>query len=285
MTIKNQKTSKSRLSRLQIVKQGNISTPPEEGRKIVPLTVLVEDPRNERKVYRNMEGLIATVKAVGVIEPLTVKSHDNGKYMVTTGHRRFRAAKEAGLKEITVMVGNDNETVRRRKSVVSNVQREDIGPIELAEGLQALIDEDNTIKTQRDLANVIGKREAWVSDMLRILTIPPKLQKKLRSTEVSIPYDAIMRIARIEDEADQSQLIKAVLGGATQREIREQINTIKGKTDTTPVSATPKKPKEVYHTDYGFSMILQSESEKNISKKKQIAGLEQVLERLKNSSN
>ena len=273
---------KSRISRLQKVKQGNFATPPEEGRKIVPLDALIEDPKNERKVFRNMDGLIATVKAVGIIEPLTVVPHGNGKYMITTGHRRYRAAKAAGLPDITVIVsGGEHEAVRRRKSVVSNVQREDIGPIEMAEGLQALLDEDKTIASQQDLARAIGKDKTWVSRMLRILDLPVDLQQKVATSQLSISYDAIANIARLQSKKDQTRLIDALLDGATNREIRKQIDTLKGKPSLP--EANSKKPKIVHHTNHGFTIILQSDTTDPIDRKNQIAGFKQILQRLKKS--
>jgi ParB family chromosome partitioning protein len=242
-----------------VLKAGGLSTPPEEGRKIVPLGLLIEDPRNERKVYRNMEGLIATVKAVGIIEPLTVVPHEGGRYMITTGHRRYRAAKAAGLEQVTVIVSDgESETVRRRKSIISNVQREDIGPVELAEGLRTLLDEDEQIKSQRQLANTIGKTETWISGILRILDLPLPLQEKLRKSPKQVPYDAVMNISRLTEVVDQERLIEALLNGATNQEIREEINALKGKAAAT---TTVKKPKEVFQTTQGATVIVQSLTE------------------------
>ena len=245
-----------RPSRLQVLKAGGVTAPPEEGRRIVPLELLIEDPRNERKVYRNMEGLIATVKAVGIIEPLTVVPHDGGRYMITTGHRRYRAAQAAGLKQVTVIVSDgESETVRRRKSIISNVQREDIGPVELAEGLRTLLDEDEQIKNQRQLAEIIGKTETWISGILRILDLPVALQEKLRKSPKQIPYDAAMNISRLTEVVDQQRLIDALLNGATNQEIRDEINALKGKAVT---PTTVKKPKEVFETSQGATVIVQS---------------------------
>ena len=85
---------------------------------------LLDDPRNERKAFRNMEGLIASVKTVGVIEPITVMPEGDG-FRILTGHRRARAARAAGVKEVEILVRElEDELARRRKSTVSNVRRE-----------------------------------------------------------------------------------------------------------------------------------------------------------------
>jgi len=79
-----------------------------------------------------MDGLIASVKAVGLIEPITVTAEEgqDGVYRIITGHRRFRAAKAAGISQVEVLIREpDDELTRRVKSIISNVQREDVGPV------------------------------------------------------------------------------------------------------------------------------------------------------------
>ncbi len=168
-------------SRLDMVREGLAEGGiRKRGRLIVSLAKLKEDPRNERKTFRNMDGLIASIKAVGLIEPITVTPETDDTYRIITGHRRFRAAKAAGLDQVEVLIRDpEDERTRRQKSIISNVQREDVGPIEMAEALQAMMDEDDRIKSQDGLGQVIGKDKTWVSGMLRVLTIPPKLQHKV----------------------------------------------------------------------------------------------------------
>jgi ParB family chromosome partitioning protein len=174
-----------------------------------------------------MDGLIASIKAVGLVEPITV-TPEGESFRILTGHRRYRAAKEAGLKEIEVLIREpEAEMSRRRKSVVSNVQREDVGVVELAEALKALLDEDPAIPSQRELARIIGKDEAWLSGMLRVLTLPTHLQQKLRISQVAVPYDTAIRVARVTDPVAQESLIDLALGGASAQELREQIRQFK----------------------------------------------------------
>lgn len=150
-------------------------------------------------------------------------------FRIVTGHRRYRAAVAAGLDTVEVLIRDpEEEPQRRRKSVISNVQREDVGAIEMAEALQALLEEDGEIKTQRELAAIIGKRETWVSDMLSVPTLPTPLQQKLRISEVSVPYDTVMRIARVKNDKHQEKLLDLAVSGAPAAEIRNEINEIKG---------------------------------------------------------
>lgn len=270
----------ARPTRLQLIKEGGASAIPvipKRGAQTLPLDSLVEDPKNERKTFQNMEGLIETVRAIGIIEPLTVIPHDDGKYMIVTGHRRFRAAKVAGLTSVRVVIADvDEEHTRRRKSIISNVQREDVPPVELAEALQGLLDEDGNIKTQRDLAKLIGKRESWVSDMLRILTLPADLQKKLRTSENPIPYDAVMRVSRIPDSKAQTALVTDIIEGKSNREIREKIKQVK-----TPGAAT-EKPKHALHkiATKKATVVLRF-NKANASKQDIIQALEEALATLR----
>ncbi|HEX3357885.1 MAG TPA: ParB/RepB/Spo0J family partition protein [Tepidisphaeraceae bacterium] len=248
-------------TRLDLVRAGGGMTLGKRGRLIVSVSKLVEDPKNERKVFRNMEGLIASIKAVGLVEPITVTPLDD-RYQIVTGHRRFRAARAAKLEQVEVLIRDPEDAVaRRRKSIVSNVQREDIGPVEMAEALQSLMDEDKTIVSQDQLAATLGKSKAWVSGMLRILTLPVELQKKVWTSQQSLSYESVVRIARLEDPRQQEPLIDALLNGASHREIRNQIDTIKGKPakpNGGSSAATSPQPKRVFHTRHKASVIVQA---------------------------
>ena len=232
-------------SRLDLVKSGinSLSQLPKRGRFIVSIHKLLEDPANERRTFRGMEGLMASIQTNGIVEPITV-TPEGESYRILTGHRRYRAAKALGITEVEVIARDPEDALtRRRKSIISNVQREDIGAIELAEALQTLLDEDPSIGTQRKLAEMIGKRESWVSDMLRVLSIPAKLQEELRTSEVSVSYDSVMRIARSDDPQLQRELVAALLAGESNRVIRQRIavgkSTPAGKRNSTNAIAAP----------------------------------------------
>lgn len=267
-------------TRLDLVRQGlGQGGIAKRGRLIVSVEKLLEDPRNERKTFRNMAGLVASVKAVGLIEPITVTPEGDDAYRIVTGHRRYRAAKLAGLSQVEILIRDqEDEHLRRRKSIVSNVQREDIGPVEIAEALQALLDEDKAIASQDELAKAIGKDKTWVSGMLRILTLPPALQKKVGLTQLSVPYDAMIRIARLEEPGLQAELIEALLGGATQREIRQRIDQHKGKppADKSSGEQAPK-PKRVFHTEHKASVIVQGTTSKALSAEQCVRALREAL--------
>ncbi len=268
-------------SRLQLVKEmaakGQLTSGiPKQGRLIVPIEHLEPDPKNERKTFRNMEGLIASVQSVGLIEPITVTPLESGKYRIRTGHRRWEAAKVAGLVKVEILIRDAEDELRHRaKSLVSNIQREDIGAVELAQALQSLMDDAPNIETQEDLARTIGKDKTWVSRILRILTLPADLQRKVATSQLFIPYDAVTEIARLEDRDMQAALIEELLNGATVRDIRERVKEVKP-----PKEGKGKmvaKPKKVYNTKHGASVIVQSMSSR-LTKEQVIESLAEALD-------
>lgn len=217
-----------------MIKAGFTGGLPKRGRFVVSIDRLLEDPANERKTFRNMEGLIESVRVHGIVEPITVTQEGEG-YRILTGHRRFRAAKAAELKEIEVIVREPEEAhTRRLKSIISNIQREDIGVVDLAETLSSML-EEGTVTSQQELARLIGKSKSWVSDILRILTLSARLQQQLRAPEVSIGYDVAIRIARADNVPMQEELVEMAVRGESGREIRRRL-------DSDRASSPGKKP-------------------------------------------
>ncbi len=273
-------------TRLDLIREGLVDGGlKKRGRLVVGIDRLKEDPKNERRTFRNMDGLIASVKAVGLIEPITVTTEEgqDGVYRIITGHRRFRAAKAAGLAQVEVLIREpDDELTRRVKSIISNVQREDVGPVEMAEALQALMDEDERVKTQDDLAKMIGKDKAWVSGILRILSLPTHLQQKVGASQLSIAYDSMIKIARLENPADQERLIQVVLDGGSMRDIRDHIDQIKGKSKS-PDTTSQSKPKRVYHTDQQVTIIVQS-TNRSLTSERVIESLSDALQQARKSA-
>jgi ParB family transcriptional regulator, chromosome partitioning protein len=249
----------------------------KRGRMVVNVERLVEDENNERKVFRNMDGLIDSIRAVGLVEPITVSAENDGKLRIVTGHRRFRAAKAAGLSQVEVIVRDpEDERTRRVKSIVSNVQREDIGPVEMAEALQSLLD-DGQFARQDKLAEAIGKRKQWVNDILAILSLPADVLASVRASERPIAYDAISRIARLADPAQQREMIQAALAGETVRSIRTTIDQTKGKAPTAALRTEPVKPKRVFRTPHRVSVVVQAETS-DLKHADLLAGLKDALE-------
>ena len=109
--------------------------------------------------------------------------------------------------------------------------------------------------------------------MLRILDLPVFLRRKLESTQVSLPYDAVAKIARLPDPRLQKRLVEVLLNGATQREIRDQIQTLTGRP-----RSSQGKPKRVFSTTHQATVIVQSKTD-DLSPTRACAALEEALDK------
>lgn len=272
-------------SRLDLVRSGRNFDLPRTGRLVVSVDKIVENPRNERKVFRNMEGLLASVRAVGVVEPITVTALEDGRYQIITGHRRYRAARAAGLSQIEVLIREpEDERTQRRKSIVSNVQREDVGPVELAEALQELLDDANDIRSQAELAETIGKDKTWVSAMLRILTLPVHLRERVGTSQHALSWESVARIARLSEVMVQERLIDALLRGATHREIRRHIRKRSAEEGAierlTPVTGSTQR---IFRTAHGATVIVQSETSEPLGSERIAKALQDALDAARRS--
>ncbi len=247
----------------------------------VPIDNLLPDPENERKTFNNMDGLIASIRNVGIVEPPVVKPLPNGMFQLLTGHRRWAAAKQLGHDTLDVVVRSEDEPDDhcqvRLKSLVSNLQRESVPPLELAETLQGILDDPNGIETQRHIAHHLGKSESWVSDTLALLRLAPPLQAKLRDSETKVSLDAVSKIARIEDPEHQKQLLDRALTGTPSTTIRQEISEA---TQARGASSTNKptiKPKVSYRTQNQAVVIIQSRDTHPLDRDQQRAALKDAF--------
>jgi len=248
-------------SRLDLVKAGLTGGLPKRGRFIVSIDRLQEDPNNERKTFRNMDDMIESVRKHGIIEPITV-TQEGEHYRILTGHRRYRAAKAVGLTDLEVLVREpDDDITRRFKSLISNIQRENIGAVELAETLRHLLD-TGAVTTQRELARQVGKSEQWMSSMLRVLELPARLQEELRNTP-GIGYEMTQRIAMVDDTKLQEELVAAAVAGESTRSIRARVEAHRAKegNSSSPKSARPATMIQLQQREGNCTAIIRAKRE------------------------
>lgn len=134
------------------------------------------EPNKEqaRKIFDEeaIEELASSIKEYGVIQPIIVTKKDNF-YEIIAGERRWRASKKAGMEDIPAIVREDDEKRNKEISLIENIQREDLNPIEKARGIKLLMDQYNL--TQAQVAEVIGKGRSTITNTLRILNLDPRV--------------------------------------------------------------------------------------------------------------
>jgi len=154
-----------------------------------------------------LEELSQSIKKLGIIQPITVRQLDTGKYQLISGERRFRAAKKAGLKTIPAYIRRADDQAMLEMALVENIQRDDLDAIEVAISYQRLIEECKL--TQENLSDRVGKKRSTVSNYLRLLRLPAEIQLGIRAHEVSMGH--ARALVNIEDPEVQLLLYKEIL--------------------------------------------------------------------------
>ncbi len=167
----------------------------------IPLDQIEVNPFQPRADFNEqaLQELASSIKVHGVIQPITVRKISDKKYQLIAGERRLRAAKIAGLHDIPayVRVANDQEVVEM--ALIENIQREDLNSIEVALTYQRLIDECDL--THENLGDRLGKDRSTVTNYLRLLKLPPEIQKSLRDKSISMGHArAIVNVPEVEKQ-------------------------------------------------------------------------------------
>lgn len=129
--------------------------------------------------------LSASIKQLGIIQPITVKRQDEG-YIIISGERRWRAAQMAGLETLPAYIREVDDENLHAMALVENIQRQDLNAIEIALGMQRLIEECNL--TQEAMAEKVGKKRSTVSNYMRLLTLPSEVQLALKEGIITMGH-------------------------------------------------------------------------------------------------
>lgn len=175
----------------------------------IPMDLIEPNPFQPRMQFdsESLSELAESIKSLGLIQPITVRKVAAGKYQIISGERRYRAAKIAGMDMIPSYIRDASEQGMLEMAIVENIQRENLDPIEVAMSYQRLIDECSL--TQEQMADRVGKKRASVTNYLRLLKLPAKIQHDLKVGMISVGHAKV--ILGVEDAALQEQLCDAVV--------------------------------------------------------------------------
>ena len=175
----------------------------------VEVEAIRPNPYQPRKDFSEaaLDELAASIRQLGIIQPLTVRALGGGRFELIAGERRLRAARRAGLNKVPAFVREADTETMLEMALVENVQREDLNPIEVALGYHRLIEEVGL--TQEEVADKVGKNRSTVANTLRLLRLPPRIQASLRDGSLSAGH--ARALVSIEDEATQLRLHRLAL--------------------------------------------------------------------------
>lgn len=223
--------------------------------KYLPISEVEPNPEQPRKVFdpEELQDLVESIETLGVLQPILVKvsAGEGGGYQIVAGERRWRAAVEAGLETIPAIVREltDKETVQI--SIVENVQRQQLNPVEEAMAYRKLIEEFSI--TQEEVSELVGKKRATIANSLRILQLDPEVLQMLEEQVISLGHAKAI-LAMKDRSAHKTLARKVVVEGLSVRALEKLVSRMvvldKGKAvklDSQIVAdKTPEESKEAF---------------------------------------
>ena len=158
------------------------------GVSTLPMTLVEPNREQPRKRFspETMQELTRSIEMHGVVTPITVRKTENGYYQIIAGERRWRAARSAGLTEIPALVIEADDKTVMELALIENLQREDLNPIEEAQGYHSLMEEYGL--TQEQVAERVGRSRPAVANALRLLSLPDEAQELLADGTLSAAH-------------------------------------------------------------------------------------------------
>lgn len=190
----------------------------------IEIADIIPNPTQPRKQFDEeaLDELADSIRQLGVIQPVTVKKTVDGKYILISGERRWRAAQRADLKTLPAYIREVDDENLHAMALVENIQRQDLNAIEIALGMQRLIDECHL--TQDALSEKVGKKRSSVSNYLRLLKLPDEVQLALKEGLISMGH--AKAIAGAPEEQQLRVLKRCIKKGLSVRQVEELVRML-----------------------------------------------------------
>ena len=224
----------------------------------IKLAEIKENSLQPRSVYddNKLSDLILSIKEKGVLQPILVRSRDNG-YEVIAGERRLRAARALGMEEVPVIVKSVNDGEALVLALVENIQREDLNAIEEARAFNRLILEFNF--TQEKIAQSVGKDRSTVSNILRLLKLPKEIQESVFDGRISEGH--ARALLGVENAHEQKKIFEETVTKSLS--VRELENMIR-------FSGDHRRGKRKFHAKDSYLIALEEDLQKALGTKVRI---------------
>ena len=211
--------------------------------KVVELNITEVEPmlNQPRKIFdkEKLEELTNSIKENGVLQPILVVKDENG-YTIVAGERRWRAAKNAGLKEIPAIIKDYTDQKKKQVALIENIQREDLNVVEIAKAIKELMDIDGY--SQGEVAKITGKNASTISNITRLLKLPDEILQYL--LEGKLVEGHARALLAVDDKEKQLEIAKKIV--EKKLTVRDVEKLIYG-ADEYLKKSNKKQPKTVYH--------------------------------------
>ena len=232
----------------------------------IPVDMIEPNPYQPRMSFDQeaLEELTDSIRTLGLIQPITVRTIPGNRYQIISGERRFRACRLAGMDMIPAYIRNTNDQGMLEMAIVENIQRENLDPIEVALSYQRLIDECNL--TQEQMAFRVGKKRASVTNFLRLLKLPAKIQHDQKVGLLSVGHAKVL--LGIEDMNTQEILCDLVIkDDLSVRQLEDKVRRL-----TEPKKTESEKAQELPDDYFKVLEIVGKYFENSISLKRSKGG-------------
>jgi len=201
----------------------------------VPANAIAPNPKQPRSRFddETLKELAASIREVGILQPIVVRRTGQG-YEVVTGERRLRAAKLAGLATVPVVLRDSDDSDLLREALIENIHREDLNPIELGEAFRQLLDELGL--KQEELADRVGVSRSHIANTIRLLALPFEVQQLLTDEKISAGHARAL-LALGDQEAITSLSLRVAAEDLSVRETEEIVRRF----IEAPAEPAPKK--------------------------------------------
>jgi ParB family chromosome partitioning protein len=204
----------------------------------VPISSISPNPRQPRTVFDEeaLNELIASIKEIGILQPPVVRRVSEGRYELIMGERRLRAAKAAGLITIPVIIRQTPDNELLREALIENIHRSQLNPLEEAAAYAGLLTDFGC--THDELATKLGRSRPLISNMLRLLNLPPTVQRKVAAGVISAGH--ARALLGLSDEKEIEKLANRIVAEGLSVRATEEIVAIAG-----PAKKSSKKKAKV----------------------------------------
>ena len=206
------------------------------------------NPDQPRRSFSDeaLDELAASIRELGVIQPLSLRDAPDGGYQIIAGERRWRAARRAGLKSLPAYVRKASDSEVTEMALIENIQREDLNAIEVALAFRKLIDTYSL--TQERLSERVGKSRSVITNHLRLLKLPAEIQIALRDRRLDMGH--ARALLSIDDPKLQLKIFKQILKEGLSVRMVEQL--AREAAEGNDIDPTPKRPAQQQSHDYDF---------------------------------
>lgn len=229
-----------------LISTGDVRTDGSSVINEIEIDRIVPNPSQPRRTFdqEGLEELAASIRELGIVQPLSLRLSDDGQYQIIAGERRWRASKLAGLLTVPAYVRTASDSEVTEMALIENIQREDLNAIEVALAFKKLIDTYHL--TQERLSERIGKKRATIANHLRLLRLPAEIQLGLRDRKLDMGH--ARALLAIDDPKQQLKIYNRILReGLSVRNVEKIVKDLQNPPVDVPDSKIPER-----NTDYDF---------------------------------